>query len=913
MSDVESGGKQNNQIEDSTQPADEVDLSAEVIAVLARAGIEIGDLAFGKYQVLSVIGSGGAGTVLKVHDVNLNKLLALKILNAVVKADKAAIRFQNEARALARLSHPNIAAIHDFGLSERGFPFMVMEYMDGVTLERWLQEKGALPIDSFIRIFLPVVKALQFSHECGIIHRDIKPANIMLIPDEVPDHFVVKLLDFGVSKAILAQDSGKQGLTSLGSLVGTPLYMSPEQAKAGTITSQTDMYSLGCVMFESLTGKPPFEGETAMDVLFMHQTAPPPGISEWRNDVPAEIIDIIDRLLKKNPDERYENLSEPRQCLSDLQGDDIEAIAGSDEVAANDGEEMSSGTLSPAAETVFSPSANKAQRWVVSSAVSIFALLMIYIIFSAAPHPFTLSKVKGYGDSAQLPATIGSAEKEYNQATRKSLAEDAREVYVDLPMQWTDRDMRIFQDNTQLRKLTIAKQSITDAGLQYLAGVSSLKELRLNYTNVKNLDALRHLTGLEVLELKGTQVDDSSLDNLKNMNELKHLNVCDTKVSLTGLRKLTHLPALANVNRPLPWTKDQLKYVLDLARHYPRCRFLSDPHKSSIIGEISVQAKNCWKRADHEGAYDRFDTIVKILELNADEYSDLLLENLHSCIIAADQMHQYDLEERLCAKGERLARQFKNRAAMIIICSLDNNLQVRLKHDAAARSAEKRLLSELSQPDAPPELVSFMPIELADRAFHRGDRGTAMHWYGMVVGAARTALSKPEAKTNADYKSSHERRLAYALKSRAHLYRNQRQWQKAEPEYSEALSLFEKEEPAKADDRFQIVCCLASLADVQSNLGKSTDALATNERGIGYFASEAFATPPGMEGGLLYARLYLYEQRIKLLKSGHGRSKEALRNCTKEMHLLQAKIKKLNDEKKGKGSWYFLRTMGFAL
>ncbi|HZT34808.1 MAG TPA: hypothetical protein VFA15_02735, partial [Nitrososphaera sp.] len=99
----------------------------------------------------------------------------------------------------------------------------------------------------------------------------------------------------------------------------------------------------------------------------------------------------------------------------------------------------------------------------------------------------------------------------------------------------------------------------------------------------------------------------------------------------------------------------------------------------------------------------------------------------------------------------------------------------------------------------------------------------------------------------------------------------------------------------------------------QSNLGKSTDALATNERGIGYFASEAFATPPGMEGGLLYARLYLYEQRIKLLKSGHGRSKEALRNCTKEMHLLQAKIKKLNDEKKGKGSWYFLRTMGFAL
>ncbi len=261
----------------------------------------VGAVLFDKFEILDVIADGGKGRVLKVRNIDLQSLFALKVLSNKTISDEDLVRFHNEAKLASKLSHPNIASVFDFG-SFKGFPYLVMELVDGQSLKEYLNERRVLNHHEFLDVFVQVTKALVHAHQLGVIHRDVKPANIAVKVDD--SGLTAKLLDFGLAKRI-ELDAEKIGrLTATGAVLGTPLYMSPEQARALPLSPKTDAYSLGCVMWEALVGQPPLVGDSAIETLLLHQHSEPASIKRHNAEIPSALAEIIDGLLKKDPDSR---------------------------------------------------------------------------------------------------------------------------------------------------------------------------------------------------------------------------------------------------------------------------------------------------------------------------------------------------------------------------------------------------------------------------------------------------------------------------------------------------------------------------------------------------------------------------------------------------------------------------------
>src|SRR5581483_11058058 len=209
-----------------------------------------------RYKLLGEIGSGGMGVVYKAHDSLLDKTVAIKVLLSSA-GERFAVRFQNEAKAFARLSHDNVVQALDFGVLDHKTPYLVMEFVDGKTLGQVLQEDGFIAIREALPMFVQICAGVENAHRHGMLHRDIKPSNIMIIP-RAHDNALVKILDFGIVKF----DRDEQELTTSGAGVGTANYMSPEQARGEKVDARSDIYSIGCLMFEALTGRTPFVEES---------------------------------------------------------------------------------------------------------------------------------------------------------------------------------------------------------------------------------------------------------------------------------------------------------------------------------------------------------------------------------------------------------------------------------------------------------------------------------------------------------------------------------------------------------------------------------------------------------------------------------------------------------------------------
>src|SRR5438128_2650358 len=259
----------------------------------------------GDYDVQAELGRGGMAAVFLAHDIALDRKVAVKVMSpALLTGEGMSERFKREARTAASLSHPNIIPIYAVKQSAH-LLFFVMKFIEGRSLDSVIKEVGPLPVPLVRAILHQVGDALGYAHRRGIIHRDIKPANIMVDSD---GHTIVT--DFGIAKVVEAK-----GLTMTGATVGTPAYMSPEQCAARDITGASDQYSLGIVAYEMLTGKPPFEAETLVGVLYAQCHTPPPPITQARPDLPPPLATAVMRMLEKEPGKRFASVEEAVKAL----------------------------------------------------------------------------------------------------------------------------------------------------------------------------------------------------------------------------------------------------------------------------------------------------------------------------------------------------------------------------------------------------------------------------------------------------------------------------------------------------------------------------------------------------------------------------------------------------------------------
>ncbi len=262
-----------------------------------------------RYHVLGELGSGGMSTVYRARQVHLDRIFALKVLHE--SSELAVQRFLVEGQASTLLQHPNIVTVHDFGLHE-GRAFMVLDYIEGQSLEDLITAEGALEPMRAIRIFGQICSALAHAHEQGVIHRDIKPSNI-IISNVSPNHERVVVLDFGIAKILRPSDTAEaQNLTRTGEVFGTPLYMSPEQCEGRAVDARADIYSLGCVMYETLTGNPPFEGYNFFNTIYKQiKEAPPPFPSALRKTPRGMLLEcIVLKSMAKSPQNRQKFMLE---------------------------------------------------------------------------------------------------------------------------------------------------------------------------------------------------------------------------------------------------------------------------------------------------------------------------------------------------------------------------------------------------------------------------------------------------------------------------------------------------------------------------------------------------------------------------------------------------------------------------
>ncbi|MGB8299166.1 MAG: protein kinase, partial [Polyangia bacterium] len=299
----------------------------------------VGALLAGRYHIKRLRGEGGMGRVYEAEHIEIGKRVAVKVLHpAYSRTPDLVERFRREARAASRIEHPNVVNVTDFGTTPEGSLFFVMEYIEGIELGLLIHREGPLAINHALRITEQMCAALQAAHDAGVIHRDLKPENIQLVgpanartpsghgvqapPEGVaaaPD--IVKVLDFGIAKSDEIDDSPRIGkrLTRPGVAMGTPEYMAPEQAAGHPADPRSDIYAVGSILYEMLTGVPPYDGDNVMEILHKKANEPPRPIVELRPDVPAPVVALVERTMARDPAQRPQSMAELARQIHEVE------------------------------------------------------------------------------------------------------------------------------------------------------------------------------------------------------------------------------------------------------------------------------------------------------------------------------------------------------------------------------------------------------------------------------------------------------------------------------------------------------------------------------------------------------------------------------------------------------------------
>jgi eukaryotic-like serine/threonine-protein kinase len=327
-----------------------------------------------RYEIEGPLGRGGMAQVFRATDRVLGRQVAVKVLDRRHKDDARFVtRFQREAQSAAGINHPNVVSVYDTG-SEDGNHFIVMEYVDGDTLDDLLRREGPLSPGRAVALAEPVARALEAAHQKGMVHRDVKPGNIMV------DHSgTVKVVDFGIARAA-ATDT----LTQTGTVLGTAAYFSPEQAQGETVDARSDVYSLGCVLYEMLTGQQPFKAESPLAVAFKHVREDPVPPARLNSSVPPELDAVVMTAMAKDPAARYPSGGAMREALSATATGEMPAAVGvapTQQVAAGDTSVMTRPATTPA--TVPPGERRGAPAWLPWAVIAVIVLALVVLAYLA--------------------------------------------------------------------------------------------------------------------------------------------------------------------------------------------------------------------------------------------------------------------------------------------------------------------------------------------------------------------------------------------------------------------------------------------------------------------------------------------------------------------------------------------------
>jgi serine/threonine protein kinase/Leucine-rich repeat (LRR) protein len=544
----------------------------------AAAG-EVGSL--GPYRIVKELGKGGMGAVYAAIDTRLERRLALKVMLTQLAANTSAKeRFLREAKAAAKVSHDNVVVVYEAD-ERNGISYIAMQFLEGYPLDQYLRKKGVPTIPQVLRIAAETAAGLAAAHKIGLIHRDIKPANLWL---EAP-HGRVKVLDFGLAKPVDTESE----LTKSGAVVGTPAYMSPEQARGEKVDHRTDLFSLGSVLYRLCTGKLPFTGPTTMAVLMSLGMDEPTSVRELNPDVPESLAALIHQLLAKRADARPQSAAEvvtrlhviadqltgshahsAEQSTSQPQVVQPQVVYVPIQVTAAPPEQNPFADLEspdteldsadPSGDPPPAPAPVRARsvgRW-VWPAVGLAALVAV----AAGGLVIALKNKGGTEARSDGPDGTTGTSKDGKAPAPKStpvVADPDRKaaefilsrggtVYVN------GREIRAVADlpreRFNLSIVSLHNTAVTDAGLAHLKELKGLTYLFLTNTPVTDagLEHLKELKGLTVLDLNDTKVTDTGLAHLKELKALGHLGLDNTAVTDAGLAHLKELKALTRLD-----------------------------------------------------------------------------------------------------------------------------------------------------------------------------------------------------------------------------------------------------------------------------------------------------------------------------------------------------------------------------
>ncbi len=635
-----------------------------------------------RYQVLELLGQGGMGRVYKTRDLTLNREVAIKLLIGQCTAQNAP-RFQREAKSMSRLKHKNLIDVYDFGVTEQGNAYLVMELVNGTMLSKILEERNNLSVEETIELSLAIADGMYHAHNKHIVHRDLKPSNIMILNENHLGN--IKVFDFGISKELDKEGQACE-LTAIGAMVGTPLYMSPEQAQGRFVDERSDLYSLGCIMYTCLTGKPPLVGDTAIDTITMHIHDHPTSLTAYSNlQIPKALDAIVMKLLAKNPHERFDSMAALSEAL--VEASSQSSIAQNPNVVHIRKERSTKDLLriGIVLVTTLIGTGLLVLAWLINTSLTTVAEPEIANI-PIIKHNATVEDGTAYTNLTKYNDGMYTDENHADPELSKGFAKVKASTFASLPKK-------------NVKRITIHNFTRFDKGaFEEMATMPNILELIMFNESItgEKIESLNKMKSLERLRIKCNALCDADIENLNGLPQLKYLNLQTCGIGDRGVTAISkNFPNLE---------------ILDVGRTLMSGATLADLRKLSKLKHLAI---------DHMDLDDKMLANIKGMpslialcltgnpKVSESAIRQLILNNPHLELIETAACPKISSTTR-----EKIAREFASRGVELPDAKTRNQTSLEAYRKAEVKRPEK--IDQLSEflgrhssehPDIPTEAV----------------------------------------------------------------------------------------------------------------------------------------------------------------------------------------------------------------